>query len=115
MWTWFSVAKPASIACVTTGLARVLAIFPALAWLDGVAIHGRWEITWSQVFAIAATWAITGLDYLGIRKAGDFQLFFTWLKGALILVIAGFCFASAKGICSTSPHFPALTAASADS
>jgi APA family basic amino acid/polyamine antiporter len=97
MWTWFSVAKPASIASVTTGLARVLAIFPALAWLDGVALHGRWEITWSQVFAIAATWAITGLNYLGIRKAGDFQLFFTWLKGALILVIAGFCFASFRG------------------
>jgi APA family basic amino acid/polyamine antiporter len=97
MWTWFSVAKPASIASVTTGLARVLAIFPTLAWLDGVALHGRWEITWSQVFAIAATWLITGLNYLGIRKAGDFQLFFTWLKGALILVIAGFCFASARG------------------
>jgi APA family basic amino acid/polyamine antiporter len=101
MWTWFSVAKPASIASVTTGLARVLAIFPALAWLDGVALHGPThgfgEITWSQVFAITATWLITGLNYLGIRKAGDFQLFFTWLKGALILVIAGFCFASAKG------------------
>ena len=97
MWTWFSVAKPASIASVTTGLARVLAIFPALAWLDGVALHGRWEITWSQVFAIAATWAITGLNYLGIQKAADFQLFFTWLKGILILVIAGFCFASSKG------------------
>ena len=97
MWTWFSVAKPASIASVTTGLARVLAIFPALAWLEGVAVHGRWEITWSQVFAIAATWLITGLNYLGIRKAGDFQLFFTWLKGALILVIAGVCFASSRG------------------
>ena len=54
-------------------------------------------LTWSQVFAIAATWLITGLNYLGIRKAGNFQLFFTWLKGALILVIAGFCFASARG------------------
>ena len=97
MWTWFAVAKPASIASVTTGLARVLAIFPALAWLDGAAIHGSVPLTWSQVFAIAATWAITGLNYLGIRKAGDFQLFFTWLKGALILIIAGFCFASSQG------------------
>jgi basic amino acid/polyamine antiporter, APA family len=35
MWTWFAVAKPASIASVTTGLARTLAIFPALHWLDG--------------------------------------------------------------------------------
>ncbi len=97
MWTWFSVAKPASIASVTTGLARTLAIFPALAWLDGAALHGRWELTWSQLFAIAATWLITGLNYLGIRKAGDFQLFFTWLKGALIVVIAGVCFASSSG------------------
>jgi basic amino acid/polyamine antiporter, APA family len=97
MRTWFAVAKPASIASVTTGLARVLAIFPALAWLDGAAIHGSFPLTWSQVFAIAATWAMTGLNYLGIRKAGDFQLFFTWLKGLLILVIAGFCFASSQG------------------
>jgi APA family basic amino acid/polyamine antiporter len=97
MWTWFSVAKPASIASVTTGLARTLAIFPALAWLDGVALHGSWQLTWSQLFAIVATWLITGLNYLGIRKAGDFQLFFTWLKGALIVVIAGVCFASSRG------------------
>jgi APA family basic amino acid/polyamine antiporter len=102
MWTWFAVAKPASIASVTTGLARVLAIFPALAWLDGAAPRipfpgGHFPLAWSQIFAIAATWAITGLNYLGIRKAGDFQLFFTWLKGALILVIAGFCFASSHG------------------
>jgi APA family basic amino acid/polyamine antiporter len=97
MWTWFAVAKPASIASVTTGLARTLAIFHAFAWLDAVAIHIPFSITWAQLFAIAATWLITGLNYLGIKKAGDFQLVFTWLKGLLILVIAGFCFASATG------------------
>ena len=43
------------------------------------------------------TWLITGLNYLGIKKAGDFQLVFTWLKGILILVIAGFCFAATSG------------------
>ena len=42
-------------------------------------------------------WLITGLNYLGIKKAGDFQLFFTWLKVVLVLVITGFCFASAHG------------------
>ncbi|HUB18149.1 MAG TPA: amino acid permease, partial [Acidobacteriaceae bacterium] len=97
MWTWFAVAKPASIASVTTGLARTLAIFPALRWLDGVAFHAGFAVLWSQVFAIAATWLITGLNYLGIRKAGDFQLIFTWLKGVLILVIAGICFGSLGG------------------
>jgi APA family basic amino acid/polyamine antiporter len=97
MWTWFAVAKPASIASVTTGLARTLAIFPALRWLDGTAFHMPFAVMWSQIFAIAATWSITGLNYLGIRKAGDFQLVFTWLKGVLIVVIAGICFGSLAG------------------
>jgi len=95
MWTWFAVAKPASIASSTTGLARTLAIFPAMRWLDMPALHT--PIAWSQVFAIGVTWLITGLNYLGIRKAGNFQLIFTWLKGVLILVIAGVCFSSALG------------------
>lgn len=97
MWTWFAVAKPASIASVTTGLARTLAIFGAFAWLETTAFHIPFGVTWAQIFAIGMTWAITGLNYLGIKKAGDFQLVFTWLKGLLILVIAGFCFASSAG------------------
>jgi APA family basic amino acid/polyamine antiporter len=97
MWTWFAVAKPASIATITVGLARTLGIFPAFAWLDGVVLHAPLLITWSQLFAIAAAWLITGLNYLGIKKAGDFQLFFTWLKVVLVLAITGFCFASARG------------------
>lgn len=97
MWTWFAVAKPASIASVTTGLARVLGIFHAFAWLDGMVLRGPLPIAWSQIFAIAAAWFITGLNYLGIKKAGDFQLFFTWLKVVLVLLITGFCLASPYG------------------
>src|SRR5580698_8039151 len=52
MWTWFAVAKPASIATVTTGLARVMGVFPAFAWLDGVVLRAPVLITWSQIFAI---------------------------------------------------------------
>jgi APA family basic amino acid/polyamine antiporter len=106
MWTWFAVAKPASIASVTTGLARVLAIFPSLRWLNGTAFHVPFAVEWSQIFAIAATWLITGLNYLGMRKAGSFQLIFTWLKGVLIAVIAGFCFFSFSGHWSNfTTHF----------
>jgi len=97
MWTWFAVAKPASIASVTTGLARTLAIFPAFKWMESTAFHLGLVVTWAQIFAIGMTWLMTGLNYLGIKKAGDFQLVFTWLKGVLILVIAGFCFASSVG------------------
>jgi basic amino acid/polyamine antiporter, APA family len=97
MWTWFAVAKPASIASVTMGLARTLAIFHSFAWLDRTAFRLPFAVAWAQVFAIGMTWLITGLNYLGIKKAGDFQLVFTWLKGVLILVIAGFCFAASTG------------------
>ena len=32
MWTWFAVAKPASIAAVTIGMAQTLGFFPAFHW-----------------------------------------------------------------------------------
>ena len=97
MWTWFAVAKPASIASVTTGLARTLAIFPALAWLDSYALHRPFPLLWSQLFAILAAWLLTGLNYIGVRKAVDFQVVFTWLKILLVIGIASACFASPIG------------------
>ncbi len=96
MWTWFAVAKPASIAAVTAGLARTLGVFAAFHWL-GDSVFGSLPLLWSQVFAIGVTWLITGLNYLGIKKAGDFQLVFTILKAVLILIVAVFCFASVRG------------------
>jgi len=108
MWTWFAVAKPASIAAVTIGLARTLGFFPAFHWLGAQAVGGPMPLVWSQLFAIAVTWLITGLNYLGIKKAGDFQLVFTVLKAVLILIVAGLCFASVSGAWSnfttTLPH-----------
>jgi APA family basic amino acid/polyamine antiporter len=95
MWTWFAVAKPASIAAVTIGLTRTLGIFPAFHWLD--ANVAATPMHWSQVFAIAVTWLITGLNYLGIEWAGRFQLVFTLLKVLLILGVVYFCFFSAVG------------------
>ena len=97
MWTWFAVAKPASIASVTSGLARTLGIFSSFHWLDSVALGGPLPVLWSQLFAIAVTWLITGLNYLGIKKAGDFQVVFTVLKGLLILIVVAFCFSSSMG------------------
>ena len=47
MWTWFAVAKPASIATVTIGLARTLALFPrSSGWITPRSLnrshsHGR--------------------------------------------------------------------------
>ena len=98
MWTWFAVAKPASIASVTSGLARTLGIFAIFHWLDTVAVgSGHFAILWSHFYPIAVTWLITGLNYLGIKKAGDFQVVFTALKAVLILIVVAFCFESSLG------------------
>jgi len=93
-WTWFLIAKPASIASVTTGLMRVLGTFQAFAFLSYSAWHWPFEVTYAQLFAMLATIAISGLNHLGIKKAGDFQLFFTLLKVLMILTIvaAGFSY-----------------------
>jgi APA family basic amino acid/polyamine antiporter len=97
MWTWFAVAKPASIAAVTIGLTRTLGFFPAFHWLGDRALGGPIPLLRSQICAIGVTWLITGLNYIGIKKAGDFQLVFTVLKVILILIVAGFCFSSTLG------------------
>ncbi|HTH53622.1 MAG TPA: amino acid permease [Edaphobacter sp.] len=89
MWTWITVAKPASIATIAAGLARVLATFPIFHFFEQPAFG---PLHWSQVFAIVMTWIITGLNILGTRKSGNVQLALTWLKILLIAVIAGVCF-----------------------
>lgn len=97
MWTWFAVAKPASIAAMTMGVARTVGFFPAFHWLLSPVPASPIPLVWSQIFAIGIAWIITGLNILGIKKAGDFQLVFTILKVVLILIVVGFCFASASG------------------
>src|SRR5258708_17230580 len=85
-WTWCFIAKPASIASITTALVRILGTFPVFGFLSH-AISSQSQLTWGQIFAVVATLLITLLNYLGVKKAGDFQLVFTLLKIAMILVI----------------------------
>ena len=49
-------------------------------------------MTWGQIVAIAAAVLISFLNYLGVKKAGEFQLVFTLLKVAIILGIVVVCF-----------------------
>jgi APA family basic amino acid/polyamine antiporter len=92
MWTQITVAKPASLATIAAGLARVLGTF---AIFSSFAQPAFAHLLWAQVFAITVTWLITGLNIVGTRKSANVQLLLTWLKGALIIVIAGFCFGAA--------------------
>jgi basic amino acid/polyamine antiporter, APA family len=96
-WTWFVIAKPASIATITIGLMRILGTFDAFHFLNNDAVTSPFAITWAQLGAILATIAISGLNYIGVRKAGDFQYFFTWLKVLMIAAIVGVAFSFSGG------------------
>jgi basic amino acid/polyamine antiporter, APA family len=96
-WTWFLIAKPASIATITTGLVRILGTFPAFSFLSNTWILHPFTISYGQLVAIAATILISGLNYIGVRRAGEFQFLFTLLKVAIILGIAGVGFSYSGG------------------
>jgi len=91
-WTWFVIAKPASVASIATGLVRILGTFSAFSFFPNTAISIPFTITWGQLVAIAAAVLISVLNYLGVNKAGEFQLVFTVLKVAIILGIVVVCF-----------------------
>ena len=91
-WTWFVIAKPASIATVTIGLVRILGTFPVFAFFSKDILTTPFAVSYGQLVAITASVLISLLNYVGIKKAGEFQLVFTLLKVAIILgiVIIGF-------------------------
>jgi APA family basic amino acid/polyamine antiporter len=98
-WTWFLIAKPASIASITAGLVRVLGNFAAFGFLSHpiLQVGSSYTLTWGTILAIVATSLISVLNYLGVRKAGNFQLVFTALKVLMIAVIIGAGFSAASG------------------
>src|SRR5580692_8772683 len=64
MWAWITIVKPASLATIVAGLARILASFAVFSFFDKPAFG---PILWSQVVAIAVTWIITGLNIVSTR------------------------------------------------
>ena len=95
-WTYFLISKPASIATITTGLVRILGTFPTFAFFSRDLLARPFTVSYGQFVAIAAVVLISFLNYVGIKKAGDFQLVFTLLKVAIIvaIVLIGFSYRS---------------------
>src|SRR5258708_31827138 len=71
-WTWFLIAKPGSIATITTGLVRILGSFPIFSFFTHPFLTHPLPITYGQLVAIGATILISWLNYIGVRKAGEF-------------------------------------------
>jgi APA family basic amino acid/polyamine antiporter len=93
-WSTFLVAKPGSIATIATGMARIMGRQPALEKLPQAALFGPLTITWAQLVAIALVIVISFINYIGVRRAGEFQLFFTLFKVALVIgvIVVAFCY-----------------------
>src|SRR5579864_8988767 len=97
-WTTVLISKPASIATITTGFVRILGTFSVFAFLSGHVLTTPFSVTFGQLTAVAASALISFLNYIGVKKAGEFQLVFTMLKIAIILGVVVVCFGS-----STAP------------
>jgi len=101
-WTWFLVAKPASVASITTGMVDVLSTFSSLSFLSTVCFtlplgtHAM-AVSYGQLVAVTATILISALNYIGVKKAGGFQLVLTSLKVLMIFAIIIIGFTAASG------------------
>lgn len=96
-WTWFTIGKPASIAAVSAGIVRILGEFPPFAFLQTTWLTVPLTLNFGHLVAVAIVVSLTYLNYRGVRKAGEFQLFFTVLKIAMIVVIIGIGFSFSGG------------------
>lgn len=94
-WTWTVVVKPSSLAAISTGVVRILANFAPLSFLSTHVLEiGRYFITWGQVVALGFVVLVSAVNYIGVKRAGNFQLAFTALKLVLIVVIAAIAFSA---------------------
>src|SRR3981081_3554837 len=50
-WTWFLIAKPASVATIVTGLVRILGTFSAFSFFSANVFAAPFAVTWGQVVA----------------------------------------------------------------
>jgi APA family basic amino acid/polyamine antiporter len=96
-WSTFLIAKPGSIATIATGMARILGRVPGLEKLPEQAIHFPVPITWAQLVAVGLVIFVSFINYIGVKRAGEFQLFFTLLKVGLVLAVIGVSFSYSGG------------------
>src|SRR5271170_5472652 len=68
-WTWFLIAKPGSIATITTGLVTILETFPIFTFFSHAWIAHPVTVTYGQLMAIGAAVLISCLNYIGVRRA----------------------------------------------
>ena len=96
-WTWLLVARPAVIATVTTGLIQILEGLPVFSALSHRCVLSPFTLSYGQLVGIAVVVFVSWLNYMGARRAGDFQVVFTLLKIAILLGVVAVCFSDTNG------------------
>src|ERR1039457_7722323 len=64
---------------------------------DAHPISHSFTVNYGQIVAIGATVLISWLNYIGVRRAGEFQFLFTLLKVAIIIGIVAVGFSYGGG------------------
>jgi basic amino acid/polyamine antiporter, APA family len=105
-WIWTIIVKPSSLAAMSTGVVRVLGNFSALSFLITPDGH---LTTAGKLVAIAFVAFVSALNYTGIRRAGDFQRLFTFIKIVVIVVIAALAFTAHGSWSHFSEHYTGAT------
>jgi basic amino acid/polyamine antiporter, APA family len=95
-WTTFLISKPGSIATIVTGMVRVLGTFAAFSFLTTTIVRVP-LITGGQLIAIAMVLFISFINYIGVKKAGEFQVVFTVLKVGIIVGVIVVSFFAGSG------------------
>jgi basic amino acid/polyamine antiporter, APA family len=106
-WTWTIVVKPTSLAAISTGVVRILANFPSLSFLAVRA--GNVPVTWGQLVAMGFVIFVSLVNYVGVRRAGNFQLVFTALKIVLIVAISVLAFSAHGSWAHFAQRYPDAT------
>lgn len=92
-WTSAMIMRPGSAAIIAAGLLRFVGFLlpsvtaPLVAWDLWIPFQSqpyRFTFTAAQPLAAAVVVLVTGLNYLGVRTAGRFQVFLTSLKIAAV-------------------------------
>ena len=106
-WTWTIVVKPTSLAAISTGIVRILANFPSLSFL--AARVGNIPVTWGQIVSMGFVIFVSFVNYIGVRRAGNFQLVFTALKIVLIVAISVLAFSAHGSWSHFTQRYPDAT------
>ena len=112
-WTSALIMRPGSAAIIAAGLLRFVGfllpsvttpIFTWNLWIPFQPQPYHFTFTAAQPLAAAVVVVVTGLNYLGVRTAGRFQVFLTALKVAAVaaILVLGL---TARGFSGAQPAF----------